>query len=106
MQNEFKQDPNFLPWGPFIPKRYRNEPITRGDVIIASIVWGLTCLATIQAIYLAWGQTKASRSPLRSIYVWLIWIELIVSFIMGIECFLHLLKVIRPSMSTTRQARK
>jgi len=94
---EFKHDPSFVAWGPFVPAGFRNESITQGDIIIASIVWGLTCLSAIQALYLAWGQTTASRSPLRSIYVWLIWIELAVCSIMGLECYLHLLKFIKPS---------
>lgn len=97
MNEEFKIDPNFVAWGPFIPKAYTNEAITLSDIIIASVVWGLTCLAAILAIYLGYGQTLASRSPLRSTYVWLIWLELLVSFLMGIECYLHLLKFIKPS---------
>jgi len=97
MNKEFKIDPDFVAWGPFIPKNYSNEPITLSDIIIASVVWGLTCLAAILAIYLGYGQTQSSRSPLRSTYVWLIWLELLVSFLMGIECYLHLLKFIKPS---------
>jgi hypothetical protein len=32
------------------------------------------------------------------VYVWMIWLELVISFAMGLECFLHLLKIIKPSM--------
>ncbi len=97
MSNEFREDPSFKPWGPLISPNYENEPITTADIIIASVVWGLTVVNVIIAIWLAWGQSKASRSPLRSVYVWMIWLELIVSFVMGLECFLHLLKYIKPS---------
>jgi hypothetical protein len=31
------------------------------------------------------------------VYVWMIWLELVVSFVMGLECWLHILKVIPPS---------
>jgi hypothetical protein len=99
MEKEFKIDPAFKAWGPFIGHGYENEPITTSDVAIASVVWGLTLLCVLLAIYLGIDQTRSSRSPLRSVYVWLIWLELLVSFLMGIECYLHLLKYIKPSMS-------
>jgi len=99
MDKEFKIDPAFKAWGPFIGKHYENEGITKSDIVIASIVWGLTLVCVILAIFLGIGQTRSSRSPLRSVYVWLIWLELLVSFLMGIECYLHLLKYIKPSKS-------
>ncbi|KAF2107983.1 hypothetical protein BDV96DRAFT_286538 [Lophiotrema nucula] len=99
MVNEFNPDPNFLPWGPFVSPSYKFQPITLIDIIIASTVWGLTLINVFIAIYLAFKQSKSSRSPLRSVYVWLIWLELVASFIMGLECFMHLLKLIRPSFA-------
>lgn len=96
---EFKEDPNFTPWGPFISPNYVLEPITVADVATASAVFGLTLVNVVIAIYMGYGQTKGSKTPLRSVYVWMIWLELLVSFCMGLECFLHLLKLIRPSMS-------
>ncbi|KAF2844806.1 hypothetical protein T440DRAFT_547047 [Plenodomus tracheiphilus IPT5] len=99
MNDEFKIDPNFRPWGPFISPNYELEAITKADVVIASTVWGLTCINVILAIYLGIHQTKGSRSPVRSVYVWMIWLELVVSFCMGLECFLHLMKLIRPSFA-------
>lgn len=101
MTNEFRNVPSFQPWGPLISPTYENEAITTGDIIIAAIVFGLTLANAVVAVWLAWGQSKASRSPLRSVYVWMIWLELVISFVMSIECFLHLLKIIRPSMSGT-----
>ena len=97
MSNEFRDDPSFQPWGPLISPNYKNEEITTADIIIASVVWGLTLCNVVIGIWLAYGQSKASRSPLRSVYVWMIWLELGICFIMGLECFLHLLKYIRPS---------
>jgi hypothetical protein len=97
MGGEFRDDPSFQPWGPFISDTYKNEPITKGDIIIASIVWGLTLVNVIVAVHLIYKQTRGSRSPLKSVYVWMIWLELIVSFTMGLESFLYLLKLIRPS---------
>ncbi|KAI4961707.1 hypothetical protein J4E86_000736 [Alternaria arbusti] len=99
MSNEYHDDPSFQPWGPFISDSYKNEPITRADIIIASVVWGLTLLNVILALWLIVKQTRGSRSPLRSVYVWMIWLELIVSFTMGLESFLHLLKYIKPSFA-------
>ncbi|KAF1928035.1 uncharacterized protein M421DRAFT_166662 [Didymella exigua CBS 183.55] len=99
MNHEFRDDPSFQPWGPLISPQYKNEPITTADIIIASTIWGLTLINLIVAIWLAWGQSNVSRSPLRSVYVWMIWLELIISFIMGLECYLHLLKYIKPSFA-------
>ncbi|KAF1992961.1 hypothetical protein P154DRAFT_504205 [Amniculicola lignicola CBS 123094] len=99
MNEEFKNDPAFKPWGPFISPNFRNEPITVADIIIASIVFGCTIICVLVALYLGYGQTKGSRSPIRSIYVWLIWLELLASFLMGLECYLHLLKYIKPSFA-------
>ncbi|KAB2110766.1 hypothetical protein AG0111_0g260 [Alternaria gaisen] len=99
MSREFRDVPSFQPWGPFISDSYENEPITESDIIIASVVWALTLINVIIAIWLIQKQTRGSRSPLRSVYIWMIWLELIVSFVMGLECFLHLLKFIRPSFA-------
>jgi hypothetical protein len=97
MNQEFTDNPSFVPWGPFISPNYKSEPITKGDVVVASTVWGLTLVNVLVAIYQAWKQSRVSRSPLRSVYVWMIWLELVVSFVMGLECWLHILKVIPPS---------
>lgn len=94
---DFKDDPMFVPWGPFVSPNFVNEPISPTDIITASVVWGLTLIAALLAVFLGYGQTRSSRSPLRSAYVWMIWIELTVCFAMGLECYLHMLKIIRPS---------
>ncbi|RYO28643.1 hypothetical protein AA0111_g6610 [Alternaria arborescens] len=99
MSGEFRDVPSFKPWGPFISDSYENEPITESDIIIASVVWALTLINVIIALWLIQKQTRGSRSPLKSVYIWMIWLELIVSFVMGLESFLHLLKYIRPSFA-------
>ncbi|CAG5162423.1 uncharacterized protein ALTATR162_LOCUS6215 [Alternaria atra] len=99
MSGEYHDDPSFQPWGPFISDTYVNEPITKADIIIASVVWALTLVNVVVAIWLGQKQTRGSRSPLRSVYIWMIWLELIVSFVMGLESYLHLLKYIKPSFA-------
>lgn len=98
MSNEWRPNVPFDPWGPFIGKDFENELITKNDIIIASVVWAATLVNVVIAIYLGYYQSKISRSPLRSVYIWMIWMELGVCFIMGLECFLHVVKIIRPSM--------
>jgi hypothetical protein len=76
---------------------FQDQPIRGSDITIATVVFALTLVNVGIAIYLGYGQTQNSRSPLRSVYVWLIWLELLVSTLMGFECYLHLLKVISAS---------
>lgn len=64
MSNEWKPDVDFDPWGPFIGEHYKNELITKTDVIIASVVWAATLLNVVIAFYLGYKQSKNSRSPL------------------------------------------
>jgi undecaprenyl pyrophosphate phosphatase UppP len=97
MNDEFREGVPFKPWGPLISPTYENEPITKADIVVASAVWALTLVNVVIALWQVSKQTKTSRSPLKSVYVWMIWLELIVSFVMGLECFLHLLKLIPPS---------
>lgn len=88
---------HFKPWGPFIGTNYEPELITKTDIVIASLVWAATLVNAIIALYQGFKQSKSSRSPLRSVFIWMIWIELGVCFTMGLESYLHVLKYIRPS---------
>ncbi|KAH8724855.1 hypothetical protein GQ44DRAFT_617220 [Phaeosphaeriaceae sp. PMI808] len=97
MNEEFRVDPSFQPWGPLISPDYKLERITKADITVASIIWAATLLNAIAAIWQGYGQTKGSREPWKSVYVWMIWLELTVSLLMGLECYLHLLKIIPPS---------
>jgi ABC-type spermidine/putrescine transport system permease subunit I len=94
---EFRPNTRNKPWGPFIRDDYVVMPITYRSVITAGIILGLTCLFALSAAYIASRQTKAARRPWRSVYIWMIWLEIIASLVIGIECMLYLLKIIRPS---------
>lgn len=97
LNDEFRDGKRFEAWGPLISPAYENEAITNSDIIVASVVWALTVVFAVTAVVQMIKQTKSSRSPLRSTYVWMIWLELVCCFVMGLECFLHLLKLIPPS---------
>lgn len=97
MGTEFKPDQNFTAWGPFINDDYYIQPVTYRAMTVAGVVFGLANLFAVLAAYIAFRQTKACRAPLRSAYIWMIWLELAASFVIAVECLLYLLKVIRPS---------
>jgi hypothetical protein len=97
LSTEFDPDPTFSAWGPFVPESYHMQPVTYRAIVVAGIVFGLTNIFAFSAAYIAFGQTKACRSPWRSVYIWMIWLELAASIVIAIECLLHLLKIIRPS---------
>jgi hypothetical protein len=95
--SEFNPDPTFTAWGPFIRDDYYIQPVTYRAITVAGMVFGFAGLFAISAAYIAFRQTKASRNPSRSPYIWMIWLELAASVVIAIECLLYLLKVIRPS---------
>jgi len=95
--SEFHPDPTFTAWGPFIRDDYYIQPVTYRAITLASLVFGLAGIFAILAATIAYRQTKANRSPSRSVYIWMIWLELAASVVIAIECLLYLLKVIRPS---------
>ncbi|KAJ8117044.1 hypothetical protein OPT61_g1669 [Boeremia exigua] len=95
--SEFKPDPSFTAWGPFVRDDYYIQPVTYRAITVASIVFGLASLFGISAVTIAFRQTRACRYPLKSAYIWMIWLEIAASFVIAVECLLYLLKVIRPS---------
>lgn len=97
MNRVWRPEVDFSPWGPFVGKYFKNDPITYTDITISSVVWGLTLVNLLIAAWLGYKQCHSSRSPLKSMYIWMIWLEMGASFIMGLECFLFVLKYIRPS---------
>ncbi|KAF2473591.1 uncharacterized protein BDR25DRAFT_256383 [Lindgomyces ingoldianus] len=99
MNREFRPNANFEPWGPFVGRHFKNQEITYTDITISSVAWAASLVCIAVAIKLAAKQSKVSRSPLRSTYVWLIWLELLANFLMGLEGYLHITKVIKPSKS-------
>jgi hypothetical protein len=98
MNREFRPNADVRPWGPFVSPNYVSQPITYTDFTVATVVWVLTLGNAALAVRSGFKQSRSSRSPLRSVYVWLIWLELGASFAMGLQCYLYLLKLIRPSM--------
>jgi hypothetical protein len=94
---EYNPDPTFTAWGPFIRDDYYIQPVSYRDLIVAGTVFGLANIFAVSAAYIASRQTRACRKPWRSAYIWMIWLELAASVVIGIECLLYLLKVIRPS---------
>lgn len=85
--------------GPLISPNYVPENITKGDFAAATVVWFLTVAWGAVCTWQGYGQTKQARNPWRSVYIWLIWLELIVSLIMGAECWVFLLRKIHPSFA-------
>ncbi|KAF2635177.1 hypothetical protein P280DRAFT_378149, partial [Massarina eburnea CBS 473.64] len=97
MRTTFKEDPSFTAWGPFIKQSYDVQTITRNDIIIAGCVFGAAMSLALLAIFMGIQQTKASRRPFKSAYIWMVWIELAACIVIAMICLLYLLKYIRPS---------
>lgn len=95
--SEFNPDPTFTAWGPFIRDDYYIQPVTYRAITVAGLVFGLANIFAISAAFIAFKQTRACRRPLKSAYIWMVWLELAASFVIAIECLLYLLKIIRPS---------
>ena len=98
LNDEFRPNVDFSPWGPFVPANYINMKVVKADILIASIAGIISLICAGYATWLVYKQMISSRSPLRSMYIWMIWTELGACLIMGIICYLHLFKIIRPSM--------
>ncbi|CAO2654029.1 Nn.00g107620.m01.CDS01 [Neocucurbitaria sp. VM-36] len=89
--------PSYTAWGPFIPDSYVVPPVTRIDLTIAGCLFGLANIFAMLAAYIAIKQTRIAHRPLRSHYIWMIWLEWAASVVINIECLLFLLRIIRPS---------
>lgn len=85
------------PWGPFISKHYVGLTVSRGDIIAAAVVFGLTHIFALTAAYLGYHQTKACRKPWRCAYIWMIWLEMAACLALSMECFFFLLRFMGPS---------
>ncbi|KAF2655674.1 hypothetical protein K491DRAFT_598406 [Lophiostoma macrostomum CBS 122681] len=83
--------------GPFISENYQRLPISRLDIIFASIIFGLTILFAGPATYIGARQTRACRRPLNSVYIWMIWLEIAACLAIAFQCLFFLLNLIRPS---------
>lgn len=98
--------PSFTAWGPFVRNNYTVLPVTRTDIIVASTIFGLANIFAISAAYIAVQQTRLARRPLKSTYIWMIWLEWTASVVLSIECLLYLFRVIRPSFYFFMSLRK
>jgi hypothetical protein len=94
---ERQPHPGYTAWGPFVSDDYYIQPLSRRANIISGIIFGVAMLLALLAGYYAVYQTKASRIPAKSPYIWMIWLELVACVALAIECFCYLHMVIRPS---------
>ena len=97
MDDQLPVASSYVPWGPFISDDYVLLSVTRTDIIIAGAVFALANIFALFGAYVATRQTMASQRPLKNAYIWMIWLELAASVVIGIECLLFLLRIIRPS---------
>ncbi|RKF65985.1 hypothetical protein OnM2_000020 [Erysiphe neolycopersici] len=75
--------------------------VTRKDLAIASLAWGFTMGFGFLTTWNAMKQTalvhrRYGTSRLISPYIWMIWLEILISFILGITCWLHMVGVVPP----------
>ncbi|KAH7091567.1 hypothetical protein FB567DRAFT_436690 [Paraphoma chrysanthemicola] len=94
----FTYDPNFTPWGPFIRKEgFLIQPLPQAAFIGATTIFALTGVFACSTASIAIAQTRRSRRPWSSGYIWMIWAEWASCVALALICFLHLLRVIRPN---------
>ncbi|KAF7548434.1 hypothetical protein G7Z17_g7051 [Cylindrodendrum hubeiense] len=86
--------------GFLVPAHYKPDLPDKQDMIIASIAWGFSLGTLIFNCSKAVGQTRAAykRRKTVTIYMALVWGEIISSFILGVICWLYLREYIEPSM--------
>ncbi|KAB2577950.1 hypothetical protein BFW01_g9414 [Lasiodiplodia theobromae] len=87
------------PVGPYISPNYVPEMINKGDFAAATAVWALTVVWGGICAWQGYKQTKQARNPWKSAYIWLIWLELLVSLLMGAECWAFMLRLLHPSFA-------
>lgn len=83
--------------GPLISPNYIPENIDGADVAASSVVWSLSLVWCGICSWQSLAQTKQARNPYRSVYIWMIWLEQLVCFAMGLECWCFIMKWIYPS---------
>jgi hypothetical protein len=94
----FGLDPSYTSWGPFIDHdKYKIQSVSRSDLITAGAAFAFCVIFAISAAYVGYKQTRRSRQPWTSAYIWMVWLEWSASVVLAIECLLFLLRVIRPS---------
>lgn len=67
------------------------------DFKIASAAAGFTLGFSILCTWNAVQQTKAVRRPLRSVYIWMVWGEIVANLLIGIIGWLFLDEILEPT---------
>ncbi|KAH7127915.1 hypothetical protein B0J13DRAFT_453887 [Dactylonectria estremocensis] len=86
--------------GFLVPDHYKPDLPNRNDMLIACIAWGFSLGVLIFNCSKAIGQTTASyrRRKTLTVYIALLWAEIISSLVLGVICWLYLREYIEPSM--------
>jgi len=67
-----------------------------GDFKLASTAAGFTLGFSVLCIWNAIQQTRAVRSPLRSVYIFMVWGEIVANLCIGIIGYLFLDEILKP----------
>lgn len=70
------------------------------DIKIACVAAGFTLGFGYLTAWDAWKVTSSMRDPLRNLFVWMVWSELVVNAAMGIIAWLFLLGYIKSAFGT------
>ncbi|KAF2823001.1 hypothetical protein CC86DRAFT_299984 [Ophiobolus disseminans] len=94
----FRYDPTFTAFGPFVNSdTYLVPAVNRGDSITGGVVFGIVIAFAISTAYIGFRQTKRSRQPWKSAYIWMIWLEWTACVAIATVCLLFIYRIIRPS---------
>jgi hypothetical protein len=94
----FGLDSNFTSWGPFINHdTFIIQPVTPGDLATAIVVFVIVFGFAASAAYVGYKQTKRSREPWKSAYIWMVWAEWASCLLLAILCMLFIVRAVRPS---------
>ncbi|KAK1755485.1 hypothetical protein QBC47DRAFT_445581 [Echria macrotheca] len=85
--------------GTLIPPWYTSPVLERADVILSSFLWGFTMCLAIFAGAKAYRQTYRSWKRRRSftLYIVMIWLELVTGVIVAVVCWFYIEDWIQPS---------
>lgn len=85
--------------GFLVPDRYKPHESSVDDLMIISIIWGVTIAAGLFTASKAYKQSKAmyKRTGQISTYTMMIWAEWTASMTIGVLCWCHIRGYIPPS---------
>jgi len=94
----FQYDPHFTSWGPFINHdTYVIQGVSREDIITTGVAYAIVSAFAVSTAYVGYKQTKRTRQPWKSAYIWMVWLEWAACVSIATESLLYILRVIRPS---------